>query len=170
MIEMTVTIAVSCVLLGIATSAILLMFRAEERSRTHARQRGQLERLARQFREDVHAATNVTEVKAPAGQAVGGGWDMSGSDGKPAVQYRRTEGGLTRTVNNGGQAAQRETYSLPPSATVAIEPATPAVGAIATLLIRPAIAATASAEPADFSQPLRVEAILGWDHRFEKER
>ena len=150
LIEMLVVITVSAALLGICTSILHLLMRSERAGRDHLHQATSAARLARQFRNDVHAA-----ITPPApGDAARPGWRFELAPGQTVV-YRIEPGRVDRTEWERQKLRRQESYDLPAGDTARIEPPGHQRPATACLLL-----------PQANRAELRVEAVVGRDHRF----
>jgi prepilin-type N-terminal cleavage/methylation domain-containing protein len=159
LIEMIVAISVAATLTGIAISLLLLMFRTAESGRTQLAQAQSLERLADQFRQDVHSA--VGETVANGKNLHDWQFDLAANR---VVQYTVADGVVSREQRSSAKDVQRESFRLPKDSTVAI---------IVDRTTRPPIVSLTiernepSLRPA---HPFRVDAALGRDLRFTQRR
>jgi prepilin-type N-terminal cleavage/methylation domain-containing protein len=156
LIEMIVAISVAAALTGIGMSLLLVMFRSEQSGRTQLAQAESLERLATQFREDVHIAAAQPVVNNERHQ-----WQFH-CDGNRIVQYAFAADVLSREDRSDSKALRRESFLLPKDSIVAIAVDRATNPPLVSLAI----------EPADVSlrpgHPFRVEAVLGRDLRFSQ--
>jgi len=158
LIEMIVAISVSAALMGIAISLLLVLFRAEQNGRTHIGQAETLQRLADQFRRDVHAAAHVTvDGKDPQR------WQFD-LPGDRIVRYTTDAGGISREEQMLSENVRMEPYLLPKDSTVAIEVDWAASPPVVSLMIKPS---DASLRP---GREFRIDAVLGRDFRFIAQR
>ncbi len=161
LIEVVAALTVATAMFGLVFTLIHGFFRLERRSREDLQSRSSLARLAGQFRDDVHAAQTLSALPGP-GSAAPASWDLR-LDGDRKVEYRVAEEGLDRVERVGDRVQRRELYRLPAGMVAAVELPSEKTGAFAVLRIAPDGAA-----PRDpGSQPLRIEAAPGFDHRFE---
>ena len=152
LIEMIVVMTIATVIVGLAAAMLHLLLRTERNGRQQMHRSAALARLADQFRSDVHAAAHQP-VPDDANPSC---WTFELKAGRN-VQYRGQAGQIERVETLGGKIERRESYALPPDATVWI--ATPANSqpAVATLIVRESS-----------NRDIRIAAVLGKDHRFEK--
>ena len=176
LIELLVVISVGSALLAVSVGLLHTLLQMQQGGRKHLQQRRTLERLADQFREDVHAATQVRATAAGPGQAEGPGWELP-RDPEHTVEYRLQEDNLVRTERQKDKVLRRESFALPQGATVSME--TPKMGiaetapGLVTLRIVPLLPserqpagqprAPGAASP---GRTIRVDAALATDHRF----
>jgi prepilin-type N-terminal cleavage/methylation domain-containing protein len=154
LIEMIVVISVSAAMMTIAISVLLVLFRAERSGRAHVAQAESLERLADQFRRDVHASPHAT-LKGKTGHR----WQFD-SAGNRTVRYMTDADSLWREEEIPSKNARTEPYMLPKDSAATVEINRSANPPVVTLTIRPKDAALGT------GQQFRIEAVLGRDLRF----
>ncbi len=159
LIEMVVTISVAATLTGIAISILLVMFRAERNGRTQLAEAKSLERLADQFRQDVHAAVGETLANGKDPQQ----WRFDLPE-KRIVQYKIAGGAISREESSDSKDVRRESYTLPKDSTVAVTVDRTTKPAVVSLTIEP------NQDALRPHYPLRVDALLGRDLRFSERR
>jgi prepilin-type N-terminal cleavage/methylation domain-containing protein len=182
LIEIVAALAVTSVLLAIAAGLLHALFRFQEGGQERLRQRVAMDRLARQFREDVHAASGLTAEGVGSPSRVGAdasepskplapdakktpdpfrGWRLQLA-GSRTIEYRVESDALARSEREGDKPVWREGFPLPPGAKVEVKLREDKGAAMASLRI------TAGGEPAGSGAPpvLLVEGVLGLDHRF----
>jgi hypothetical protein len=113
----------------ITTSALVLhkMMRAQEQTRYFFENERAVERLARQFRRDVHDADGVeiliedSDINSQNGDAQNGEvlLTLTASDGR-AIEYVRTVAGIVRSERRGDGPLAREEFAIAPAARVTI--------------------------------------------------
>lgn len=152
LIEIVAVLAVTSVLLAIAVGLLHALFQFQEGGRERLRQRVAMDRLAQQFREDVHAARGLTGEGVGRLQLAGG----------RTIQYWVESDALARSEREGDKPVSREGFPLPPGAKVEVKVREDKGAAMASLRI------TAGGEPPGSGAPpvLLVEGVLGLDHRF----
>jgi type II secretory pathway pseudopilin PulG len=161
LIELVATMTVATTMFGLLFALIHGFFRLERRSREELLARSSLARLAAQFRDDVHAAQAL--APAPAANAASpAGWDLR-LDGDWRVEYRVVDEGLDRVERVGDRVERRELYRLPAGMAATVDLPTEKTGSIAVLRIAP----DGLALPEPGTPPVRIEAALGFDRRFE---
>jgi hypothetical protein len=156
---MIIAISVAATLTGIAISLLLVMFRTGERGRTQLAQAQSLQRLADQFRQDVHSAVGETLVNGENLRD----WRFDLSANR-VVQYKVADNVVSREQRSDAKDVRRESFPLPKDSTVAILVDRTAHPPIVSLTIEPN-------EPSLRSAHLfRVDAALGRDLRFTERR
>jgi hypothetical protein len=125
---MELMVVLSAASMIITTSALVLhkMMRVQEQTRYFFENERAVERLARQFRRDIHDADEV-EIEVNAEALAIEAQDGDGSlialityDDR-AIAYVRTVAGIVRTERRGGGPPARETFALAPLARLTIE-------------------------------------------------
>jgi len=189
LIEMVTVIAVTSVLMAIAVGLLHTLFSFQQGGQERFRQRLTLDRLARQFREDVHAASGLTaegvgslshvgaDVPEPSkplapdvektpdpllrGRKKSPGWRLQLAGGR-TIQYSVAGDALARIEREGDKPVAREWFPLPPGAKVEMKLREDGKAALASLRI------VVGGEPSGIAPPpaLLVEAVLGLDRRF----
>ena len=159
LIEMVTTISVAAVLTGLAMCLLVVMLRAERGGRAHVAEAESLERLADQFRQDVHAAVGEAVVSGKELRQ----WRLDLS-GNRSVHYTIADNGISRDERAGSKDVRRESYALPDDSSVAVAVDRATNPALVSLTIEPKDASLRSAHA------FRVEAVLGRDLRFAQRR
>ena len=157
LIEMVISITAASALMGIAVCLLCVLMGAEGGGREHLQRGDSLARLADRFRRDVHAAVDAP-AKLPDRPAA---WDFPlAADGfSHYVRYEADGGFITCNRRESGAAPRWETYALPENSSVSIETEPAGAGTLVRLTITPKDVA---------GRKIRVEAVLGRDHRFTK--
>jgi prepilin-type N-terminal cleavage/methylation domain-containing protein len=159
LIEMSVSIVVGAALLTVAISLLMALLGAGQSGSTHAGQSESLQRLANQFRRDVHAAVG----QPAAGPENRHGCKLSFSEGG-SVRYTIGGDSVSREEQTGKKTILRESYVLPKGSTAKIAVDRAASPATVSLTIVPS-------DPSVESGPeIRIDAVFGHDHRFETTR
>jgi hypothetical protein len=144
--------------IALAGAQLIHMMMQAERAGAASLATGQtLDRLARTFREDVHAANGGP---AEAGQRESLQLQLAG---KGSVVYQATANRVDRTARDDAGNASHETFALP-SSSISFE-STPG-GDILSLVVRRS--ATTTAKPASnvAEREFRITAVGGRDFRF----
>ena len=157
LVEMVVVIATASVLLGLTVTLLYTLLRVERDGRDQIRHYTTLGRLAAQFRRDAHAATAASAIDNRQ-------WKFTLSDNR-AVTYRMEPGRLIRLEQAGEASPNRESFALPPGMTAAVEIDTDAEPTFVGLVMVP----TPEGSERRRGRPIRIDAVLGRDHRFVKE-
>jgi len=161
LIEMAATMAVGSLMVGVAVSVLYLLLDVERDARDGLRLRGELGRLGRQFRDDVHAAVDFRPVTPADAEASPPSWELR-LEGDRVIRYGRSEEALWRRVIAAGEAVAGESFALPPAAAVAIE-------LLEDESIRRLRLRIGPGEASGDGPGLRVsyiDAVLAHDHRF----
>jgi prepilin-type N-terminal cleavage/methylation domain-containing protein len=156
LIEILVATTVATIVLATAVALLHTLLRADAANRDAMQRSAAVNRLSGQFRDDVHAAVRIA-ASSPDWQ-----FDLPGGR---SVVYQVTADSIVRTEKAGQAVAGRESFSLPPKAAAWIETATRDGVILVSLLVVPA--ADDSAQPPS-AAPLRIDAILGREHRFAR--
>jgi len=152
LIELVVVMTIATVIVGLAAAMLHLLLRTERNGRQQMNRSTALSRLADQFRSDAHAAARQP-VPDDANPSC---WTFELEAGRN-VQYRAQAGRIERVETLGEKIERRESYALPPDAAVSIATPADSQPAVATLIVR---------EPPN--REIRIAAVLGKDHRFDK--
>lgn len=104
LIEMMVVITVVGVLLGLCAMTMQALFRVSADAQSRRVAAGALDRLAEQFREDVHACSEA-EVRSAVGLRLR-------RDPRVVIDYEARGNRVTRVESVEGQAGRHESYEL----------------------------------------------------------
>ena len=189
LMEMVVVIAVTTVLMVLAAGLLQTLFRVQQGGRERFQHHASLDRLARQFREDVHAAEGLAAEGAggpiEVGQVVQVPPRPSAPDAKKTpdplpqdpkkpprwrlglpggrtVQYLVQDETVVRSEREGDKPVSQETFLLPPGAEVEVRLRGDKRPPLAALRVSVNAEAGTSLPP----PVLLVEGVLGLDHRF----
>jgi type II secretory pathway pseudopilin PulG len=152
LIEMVIVIGAAMLIMGLVGSLLGALFKVERGSRAAVNDATTVSRLARQFREDVHASESLkTTTPKPSGI----GLELIGIDGATTA-YLVDGGRLIREASREGKVRAREAYAIE-----RLGPLTFGVeGKRAWLIL-----ARHVEEGAGVSRPeVRVEATVGKNH------
>jgi len=116
MIEMMVMMTAVFVLLGMTVIVLQLMMRLDADGRGRLERAGSIGRLSRQFRSDVHAASEVEVVASDAKRPAG--LRMTPERNRTIDYQAQGDGRLSRVETVGGKVAHRETFILPQTGAV----------------------------------------------------
>ncbi len=153
LVEAITTMAVGAILLGVAVSLMHTLLRTADATRNRVHWCGSVDRLADQFRRDVHAA--VSE-----GTPESAGYRLDLSNGTTVV-YQFQPGDVARTESQGESVTRRESFTLPPRSLVSIEVDRDSSPGLISLVIGPDPGA-----PMRLAGPaLRIEAMADKDRR-----
>jgi prepilin-type N-terminal cleavage/methylation domain-containing protein len=159
LLEMVVAISVSTVLMGIAVTTLIALLRNQNTGREHLQYCRSIERLAEQFRRDVHGAEKISAgekegiMEIPAASAEGA-----------TIRYQCFAGQIERTESKGGKIVSRESYILAPATEAALQVKSPPEGSVASIVISP----RAQAGGAFCACAVRIESVVGLDKRLGK--
>jgi hypothetical protein len=122
--ELLVVMSLCSVVLTMSMQIIQRAMQAHLRAKEYLSIERNVLRLSRQFRCDVHEATEASLISENpdtglAGEAV---VSLPSRDGN-VIQYRRTARGILRVVLSGEEVAAREEFRLPPSCDLRLEEA-----------------------------------------------
>ncbi len=168
LIEVLAAITAGSVIFGLAVVAAYGLLRMEKNLRTERQTWASLGRLAEQFRDDAHAAQTVTmtspaareaQEPAPGGTEPQAAWTFHLAGDRQA-EYAVTAGGVRRIERSAGKVASREDYWLPPGTTARLE----VLGGSGRVALR-IVPQQLEGRPVA-AQPMRIEALVGFDHRF----
>jgi prepilin-type N-terminal cleavage/methylation domain-containing protein len=156
LIEMLVVVTVGAALLATTATLLYAIMRSNETALDALQENAEINRFVEQFREDAHAAIEITLAKGALKNSPVE-WSGKMQDGRTVV-YRSTPGEILRIELKGADTAGRESFALPQYDVFEIEQiaSTPL-----NKLYIPAREGSAVA-------PIVVEFAPGKDHRFEK--
>jgi len=164
LVEMLVVIATGTAMMGVALGLLHMLMRMEQDSLNEVSQQGELDRLADQFRRDVHAADRFAVPSAPGKEDSPPAWQLA-LEADHVVEYRAEQEELIRLERKGDQVLRGDSFLPPAGTTVSID----LVGEAAPGIVSLRIARDASQPPSSIGPGLRVDAELGKDRRFVKE-
>ncbi len=161
LIEMLVTIAVMTSITGVAVKLLASLLRAERNGVEHVTRLTTVSRLSRQFRSDVHAATEVQLAADNPQQPL----LRITSENQRQIQYEIQPQGLLRTEKRPDQTvAVKDLLRLKNTRFRIVE--SPAPPRLLTLIIEtPDIFASDPKQPAGDSREVHIEAIVGRNYR-----
>ena len=159
LIEMVIAITVAAALTGIAVSLLIVLLRAEQSGRSHFQRNASIQRLADQWRRDLHAA--VGEVAVNHEDRPGCRLTLAGDR---IVRYTIGDDGISREEHAGPKTSRRESYALPNDSTASIEIDNATKPAIVSLMIEP------KDESLRSSREIRIDALQSRDLRFSNQR
>lgn len=162
LVEMVVVMTFSTSLVVAAAGLIHVLLEFQKQRQTTIEQARSLDRLAPQFREDVHAAVEFRR-DVQGNLAVR---QLRLADGG-RIEYSFAEGRVIREEREGDALRRRETYKLPEAAIAGIDYAPDG-----DRLLRLAIDGPSAADiPSGVApvRPVRIDAALGRDLRYQKE-
>lgn len=169
LIELLAAITVGSVVFGLALVLAHGFLRMENNLRAERQTWAALGRLAEQFRDDAHAAQTVAmpEPKPEGAKRTatstaepGAAWSFQFASGRRA-EYVVAAAEVTRIERVRGTVTSRESYPLPPGTTARLEPPAAGTRRVALRIVPEELAVR---QPA--AQPVRIEALVGFDHRF----
>lgn len=110
LVEVLMATTVTSVLMLTAMTFFAMLWRAEQHGRQNLADAHTLARLARQFRDDIHAANSVSDPQDNASAPL----ELHLPE-RMTVDYAISPGGLLRTERLGADVRRREDYRLPES-------------------------------------------------------
>jgi type II secretory pathway component PulJ len=154
LVELLLVISSLTVLLGICVGLIHSLLRLDRIARTNLAESATIGRLARQFRQDVHAAERIDEpvrneslrLELPA---------------RRTIEYASRSGQLTRTLRRSGEDEGREVYHLAARGTPRFESIRRKGQAILTMIFE----GKKGGPRSPFRREIRIDATLGRDER-----
>jgi Tfp pilus assembly protein PilV len=161
LIEVVAAATLGSLIVGLAVTALVLAIKNSDTAHHDLAARGELNRLARRFRRDVHAARQATFDAGPNLVTL--------SDGARQIRYRREGNTIERseasnadgaTANN--QSPTREVFRLPPDYLSAIEVVPSGTANVLRLRVAPAPEMQSSTEVAQAAEILQNHAIDAW--------
>jgi len=159
LIEMIVALGISSMLAGIAVLMLHALLKSHNAGREHLEYCRTINRLAEQFRGDVHAAQKTSpEVNE-------GVFDLlpDSADGAK-IRYQCLQDRIDRSELKDDKVVRQESYMLPPDVEPSIKIQTHQDASIACILISPKQQTPKLKHPT----PVRIEAVLGRDSRLSK--
>ncbi len=182
LIEMLAVLAVGSVLMAVAAGLLHTLMAIQQSGYHQFKDRRALDRLARQFREDVHAATAI-EPQADGKNSPG--WKLPLGTNL-SVEYRVAPDGVHRIELEAKRTVRRELYELAEGShvdmslggdkrlatlrVIARQPAesqaAAAAGASKQSAAQGDSSTGAAIGPAVRNNAVRIDAVLGLDHRF----
>ncbi len=157
LVEMLVVMFVFTTFLGVCVALVELLLKLDDRGQAHEEALATTARMARTFREDIHAAFLAEPIAAAGGAS--GRIALAGPEGR-RIEYRVAKGLLIREERQDDAFRRTDTFPLPTrTGRLVIEPGEG----------RPLVAIVfdhRSARNRGRPQELRIEAALGTDHRF----
>ena len=170
LIEVVAAATLGSLIIGLAVTSLLLAIRNSDAAHYDLAARNEQNRLARQFRCDVHAARQAMFDPGPDLVTL--------SDGTRQIRYRRDGNSIERSETSiidsapaNRRPATRETFRIPPDDLLAIEVIPAGTTSILRLKITRATdldssaADARAAQAADTLQNHAIDAWLGRDHR-----
>lgn len=150
LVESLSTMAVAVTVMVTLTCWLTSLLRSERAGREQVTESAVRDRLARQFRQDVHLALEASVENAETEPVLR---LELGDEG--AIEYRPDTDGLLRIQSKAGQQQRREAYRLPASADVSFEFSQPDSPTREAKMITLRL-----------TDGVRVDAALGWQSRY----
>jgi type II secretory pathway component PulJ len=160
LVELLLVVGAITILLGLCAGLIHSLLRLDRIGRAHLGELAALGRVARQFRQDVRAAIRVEPAPGAAESAAR--LVLTQPAGR-VVEYQARGAVLVRAEREGGQARRQEEFGLRSRGGARFLAREGDPGVFVTLVF----ARTAARTNEPLAAELRVEALLGKDHRFE---
>jgi prepilin-type N-terminal cleavage/methylation domain-containing protein len=158
LIEMIAAISISAVLTGIAMSLLVVLLQVERTGRAHVEENRTIYDLSDQFRRDVRAAERAVTNQGKKSSDI-----LELSQGSThIVHYEPAAGGVERLETVDGKTIRRESYALPSDWSAAIDVPSKTQPERVCITLAPKDASLR------VTREVRVEAMLGQDHRFER--
>jgi prepilin-type N-terminal cleavage/methylation domain-containing protein len=162
LIEMLVVITIGATLSGIAVLMLHALLRSHNTGREHLEYARTINRLAEQFRADVHAMQQAM----PAGDEMV--FELSPLPANDTIiRYKCLERRIDRSELQGGQIVSQDSFMLPLDMAASIKTELQQDVSIARIAISP----KDNISPKLYrAAPIRIEAVLGRDSRLSKTR
>ena len=157
LIELLAVMTVNSSVLVLLTVWLVMLLRGSDAGQQHLLWTMTQERLAHQFRRDVHEAVSVSDSELPLLMQLQAASDR-------IIAYRLADGRLLREEFSGDKRLRQETYRLSPAVEVSVESQRKLDRAWLTLVMSPRASRTSGASAAR----LRIEAQLGMLHRWNE--
>jgi prepilin-type N-terminal cleavage/methylation domain-containing protein len=165
LMEMLVVITVGSALLGTTVATLVTLHRTNGTFNDDVHSIAAIHLLARQFRDDAHAAINTAALEDKDGVA-GRRFEMAPDH---VVAYEFRGGVIDRIETVGGIVQSRDSFFLPTGSVASTAAAANADAGIVALVIVPATPpASASVPTRSRYAAMRIEAVLSRDHRFAR--
>jgi prepilin-type N-terminal cleavage/methylation domain-containing protein len=158
LIEMVAVLAIGGLLSGIAVFMLISLLKSHNTGREYMAYCRTINRLAEQFRADVHAAQKTSSDND------GAIFDLPSDSANIKIRYQCLPDRIDRSELQGEKMVRLESYILPPDMEVSIK-IQPDKGAELACL---SISAKQQKEKLYFSAPVRIEAVLGLNSRLSK--
>jgi prepilin-type N-terminal cleavage/methylation domain-containing protein len=156
LIEMLVVIAVASTMVGLTVTTIHRLLGAEREATRAARYSASVARLARHFRDDLHAARAVEWPAVEAGKPAA---LVAALEGQRRIRYEVEAHRVTRLETDGAGEMHRDAYYFPLQSRLVFEPAGEP-GLIRLTIAMPAgVPAAKPGDSAGASQPLHLLTI-----------
>jgi type II secretory pathway component PulJ len=110
LVEMVLAIGAVAIVIGLCAGMLHVLLRLDRTARSHLVETTTIGRLARQFRQDVHAAHDANRGATGNGAAAKLELVLSGDR---SIIYEMRDGSLLRREHHGNTAGRLETYRLP---------------------------------------------------------
>ncbi len=163
LIEMLVVITVGSVLAGIAVFLLYALRTNHDAGREHLEYCRNINRLAEQFREDVHSMLKTSQQgKETEIDLLPDGADSGSNNAK--VRYQLLDDRIERGELQGDKVVRRESYVLGPDVEASIKIQAQGDTTIVSIVISP----KEQGEKLYRAAPQRIEAVLGRDLRLSK--
>jgi len=161
LLEMIIAMTVGATMLGIAVCLLAALLRTDRVGQDRVASNAAIERLAEQFRRDVHAAQEPPVAEKSIDGHTAWRLDLAERD---SVWYVVDGPAIVREQWKQHATPRRESYALPKGYSFAMT--TNAVGKDISIIS----IAIAPIDPASPGRKLKVDAAFGRDHRFTKSR
>ena len=169
LVEMLVVLSVAAVMLGVSVSTIHLLLDAEREAARSVRFNTSVARLAQAFRSDIHASRHVELPASEAGKPI---VLVATADGGQ-IRYELDEHLATRIETEGGRQVHREVYYFPLHSRMRFEHQPDQKLVRLEIDMAAGVSGTRAVPSAVSDGPKRqlaIEAALGRDHRFERQK
>lgn len=163
LIEMLIAMSIGSVLAGIAVFMLFSLMRSQGTGKNHLAFQQTVNRLTKQFRDDVHACQKTgTENSGKTLNLL-----PNTSDGTK-ICYLIIDSRIDRTETQGDNTLQKESYFLSDEIDPAISLQSQDEQTIASISLTPNPENVPESQSVHYSTPLRIDAILGLDSHLSK--
>jgi prepilin-type N-terminal cleavage/methylation domain-containing protein len=169
LIEMLIVISVAGVMLGVTVCTIHLLLDAEHEATRSIRFNTSLARLAQAFRGDMHASRQVELPGPETGKPV----VLVATAGQGQIRYELNAHLATRIETEGGREVHRDVFYFPPHTRMRFDHKPDQKLVVLEIDMAAAGSGTRPVPTAVAVGPKRllaIEAALGRDHRFERQK
>lgn len=161
LVELSVVIATSSIIMSSLAVSLHLMYRADRGVRDELAASAMLLRLSAQFRNDAHAAHSIVKQENADDDPAGDSLIMNLSDGQ-RIEYYYSAGSVQRVKRRGEERIHRDGFRLQPKARVQLLVRDDRDVQLAAVVI-------SQQRPASEQLPVyRIEAAIGVDHLYRE--
>jgi prepilin-type N-terminal cleavage/methylation domain-containing protein len=164
LIEVVLGVGAVSIVLGLCAGLLHVLLRLDRTGRAHLVETATVGRLARQFRQDVHAAAVTKPDRDDGGPAATLELTPNSPDGRRVV-YAASPSAVVRTQHRGAVVERRETYALPSCRDPRFLVHAAEGKVWASLRLPRDVEGVAGTGPKRPRHALQIDALAGRDHR-----